>query len=45
MDYAYGSDDKRENKVECKKSGEGGVVYRKAPSDSLDKVGADVGGG
>ena len=43
-DFAYGSDDNGRIKWNVK-SGKGGVVYRKAPLDSLDKVGADVGGG
>lgn len=32
-----------EEEVECEESGEGSVVYREAPSDSLNKSTPDVG--
>lgn len=42
MDYCCGRNDEWEKEVECKESGKGGIVYRKAASDSLDKCAPNI---
>lgn len=43
MNYCGGCDNEREKEVECKESGKGCIIYRKATSDSLDEGAPNVG--
>jgi len=36
MNYCYCSNDKRQEEVECKESGQCGIIYGKAAPDSLN---------
>lgn len=45
MDYGHGCNDKGEEEVEREESGEGGIVYGEASSDSLDEGASYVGDG
>ena len=43
VNHCYSSDDKWQKEVECEESSKGGIIYREAAPDSLNKGAADVG--
>lgn len=45
VNHGYGSDDERQQEVECEKAGKCGVIYREATPDSLNECAADIGDG